>query len=62
VYAAVKNISWRKQNVIVTELPERDDITDREAFLELCLPHLPVKPFVDENDSIVSAKATHGDF
>jgi len=33
VCAAVKNISRRKQNVIVTGLPERDDVTDREAFL-----------------------------
>jgi hypothetical protein len=50
VYTAVKDISRRKQNVIVTGLPESDDISDREAFLELCSSHLPVKPFVDEND------------
>jgi len=36
VYAAVKDISRRKQIIIVTGLHERDDVIDREAFLELC--------------------------
>jgi hypothetical protein len=48
VYTAVKDISRRKQNVIVTGLPESDDITDREAFLELCSSRLSVKPFIDD--------------
>ena len=48
VYTAVKDMSRRKQNVIVTGLPESDDITDREEFLELCLSRLSVKPFIDE--------------
>jgi uncharacterized protein YciI len=49
VYRAVKDISRRGQNVIITGLPESDVVTDRESFLQLCVSYLSVKPFVDDS-------------
>lgn len=50
VYRAVKDISRRKRNVIVTGIPESDNITDREAFTQLCSSHLTIKPFVEDRN------------
>jgi len=46
VHRTLAESSVRKQNVVVTGLPESSDITDEQAFLALCEENFSVKPHI----------------
>ena len=51
VYRALSDKARRKQNIIVTGLPEtiEDDISDEMKFIHLCEEHLSIKPALKYN-------------
>ena len=52
VHLTLHDVEKRKQNVVVTGLPENHDIDDRTEFLKLCETHLSCKPYIVKCDRL----------
>ena len=57
VERTVRDTTRRKRNVIISGLPERTDIDDRTAFLNICSEHLSVKPYLNTDSCVRIGKA-----
>lgn len=60
VYKVCRDLSRRKQNVIITGMPENDTVSDRDAFLQLCTSYLGTKPNIGDNDCMRIGKVIPG--
>jgi hypothetical protein len=49
VYRTLNDVARRKRNIIMTGLPESNEVDDRTAFEQLCEMWLPIKPALAED-------------
>jgi hypothetical protein len=57
---AIQDITRRKQNVIISGVPEDPSVSDRDTILQICSTYLPVKPLVSEKDCTRIGKPVTG--